>query len=104
MGKKRESSVAAARVEARRLVLVHLAVLEDGGHSRQSLVWEAAGLKVLGREGELPGFEHEGREVVSVGLEVKVAEHGVGAPPSEELDVLLGEASAQEGGGPARAK
>ena len=31
---------------ARRLALVHLAVLEDGGYSRRSLVWEAAGLKV----------------------------------------------------------
>ena len=62
--------MAAARVEARRLVLVHLAMLEDGGHGRRSLGGEAAGLKVLGREGELPGFEHEGREVMSVGLEV----------------------------------
>ena len=69
-----------------------------------ALLLTPAGLKVLRREGELPGFEHEVREVVSVGLEVKVAEHGVGAPPSEELDVLLGEASAQEGGGPSRAQ
>ena len=91
-------------MEARRLVLVHLAVLEDGGHGRRSLVRQAAGLKVLWCEGELPGLEHQGREVVSVGLEVKVAEHGVGAPPSEKLDVLLGEACTQEGGGPSRAQ
>ena len=41
---------------------------------------------------------------MSVGLEVKVAEHGIGAPLSEELDVLLGETSTQEGGGPSRAQ
>ena len=45
-----------ARVEARRLVLVHLAMLEDGGHGRRSLVGQAAGLKVLGRESELPSW------------------------------------------------
>ena len=33
---------------------------------------------------------------------MKVAEHGVGAPPSEELDVLLGETSTQEGGSPSQ--
>ena len=76
----------------------------DGG--RELLREQVDGVRCVGswREREAPVFEHALGVVLGVGggLDAKVAEHGVRAPPAEELDGVGVGSGTQEGGGAAR--
>jgi hypothetical protein len=81
--------------------------LEEGGRRLLGERSVSSGLGVsAGREGVAAVVEHVLREVGGdgVGLNAKVAKHGVGLPASEELDGVLVHAGAEEGSGAAGAE
>jgi hypothetical protein len=81
--------------------------LEEGGRRLLGERSVSSGVGVsAGREGVAAVVEHVLREVGGdgVGLNAKVAKHGVGLPASEELDGVLVHAGAEEGSGAAGAE
>ena len=72
---------------------------EESRDRRRGLLRQATEGIGAGGEGKGPIIQHELGIVVGGGLNLQVAEHGVGFPAAKELDGVFVDPSTEEGGG-----